>query len=167
MRQQARSWRSNFFIQMGEYLVDDHRILNAGDHFDGTAACTARFDVDIENPLQSLCPGHRCPAFGGRWVLRLVGHLGLFAFAPLCRRDQYTMLAVGCKHTVTNSSGMNLDSFSWPAKRAGIRDDTSSAGEVNPRFRHQGSQPGADKSAGEPICTTTGRPKGGAHGCAS
>ncbi len=46
LRRQARSCRSNFCIQVGEYLVDDHRIFNAGDHFDGTAACNARFDVD-------------------------------------------------------------------------------------------------------------------------
>jgi hypothetical protein len=39
-----------FFIQMGKYLLDDHRVLNAGDHFDGAAACTARFDVNIEWP---------------------------------------------------------------------------------------------------------------------
>jgi hypothetical protein len=33
---------------VGEDLLDDHRVLNAGDHFDGTAAFTARFDVDID-----------------------------------------------------------------------------------------------------------------------
>jgi hypothetical protein len=33
---------------LGKYLLDDHRILNAGDHFDDTAAFTARFDVDID-----------------------------------------------------------------------------------------------------------------------
>ena len=43
---------------------------------------------------------------------------------------------------MTNSSGMNLDSFSWPAKRASIRDDTSNAGKVDPRFGNQRSKPG-------------------------
>ena len=33
---------------MGEDLVDDRRILDAGDHFGGAAAGTAGFDVDIE-----------------------------------------------------------------------------------------------------------------------
>jgi hypothetical protein len=31
------------FIQEGKYLFDDHRVLNAGIHFDG-AALAARFD---------------------------------------------------------------------------------------------------------------------------
>jgi hypothetical protein len=35
-----------------------------------------------------------------------------------------------------------------------------------PGLRHQGGLPGDDRSAGLPICTTAGRPKGGAHGCA-
>jgi hypothetical protein len=35
------------FLQVGKYSLDDHPVLNAGDHFDG-AACTAPFDVDIE-----------------------------------------------------------------------------------------------------------------------
>ena len=38
------------------------------------------------------------------------------------------------EYTVTNSSGMNLDSFSWPAQRASIRDDTSNMREIDPRF---------------------------------
>ena len=108
------------------------------------AAFRARFDVDIENPLQSLSPGHRCPAFGKLLVLCLIRHFDLVAFAvaiaPLCGCHLHTMFAVRCKHTVTNSSGMNLDSFSWPAKRVSIRDDTSKAGEINPRLGHQGGQ---------------------------
>ena len=93
---------------MGKYLLDDHRLLHAGNHFDGAAACTARFDVNIdksagesiytaigcpigmryrdvshENPLQSLGPGHRCTAFGGRLVLCLIRRFDLVAFAPL------------------------------------------------------------------------------------
>ena len=34
---------------MGEDLVDYCRILDAGDHFDGTTAFTARFDIDLEH----------------------------------------------------------------------------------------------------------------------
>ena len=41
-------YRKDFFIQVGEYLLDHRRIFNAGDHFDGATAFTARFDVDIE-----------------------------------------------------------------------------------------------------------------------
>ena len=152
-------------MQVGKYLLDDHRVLNAGNHFNGAAACTARFighvlvpdrfaavyycanrlsyrfvDVNIEYPLQSLRPGHRCTAFGGRLVLYLIRHFERVAFAPLCGCHLHTMFAVRGKHTVTNSSGMNVDSFSRPAKRAGIRDDSSKAGEVNPRLGHQGSK---------------------------
>ncbi len=69
--QQWGCYGKGFFIQVGEYLLDDHRIFNAGDdvhgrtnaasarmrksgHFDATAAGTARFDVDIEHPLETL-----------------------------------------------------------------------------------------------------------------
>ncbi len=124
-------------MQVGKYLLDDHRVLNASNHFDGAAACTARCDVNIdksagepictaigcsvgvrykdaphENPLQSLGPGHRCTAFGGRLVWCLIRHFDLVAFAPLCGCYLHTMFAVRCKHTVTDSSGMNLDSYS-------------------------------------------------------
>jgi hypothetical protein len=51
--QQARYGRGRFFIQMGENLIDDHRVLNAGDHVDA-AACWAHFDVNIKNPLASI-----------------------------------------------------------------------------------------------------------------
>ena len=37
---------------------------------------------------------------------------------------------------------MNLDSFSWPAKRASIRDDTSKSRQIHPWFGYQGRQPG-------------------------
>jgi hypothetical protein len=59
--------------------------------FDSAAAFTARFDVNIENPPQSLSLGHRCAAFGRRWLWRLIGRFGLFTFAPLCRCHLHTM----------------------------------------------------------------------------
>ena len=102
-------------MQVGQYLLDALRVFNAGNHFDGAAAFTARLDVDIENPLQSLGPGHRGTAFGGRLVLCLIRRFDLVAFAPLCRGHLHTMRAVRCEHTVK-------------------------AGEVNPRFGHQGGQ---------------------------
>ena len=39
------------------------------------------------------------------------------------------------------TTGANLDSFSWPAKQASIRDDTSKSCQVNPGLRHQGAKP--------------------------
>jgi hypothetical protein len=83
-------------------------------------------------------------------VWRLIRRFDLVALAPFCGCHLHTRRAVRCLHTVTNSSGMNLDSFSWPAKRASIRDDTSKAGEVNPRFGHQGGQFN-DEVQGDPI----------------
>lgn len=40
------------------------------------------------------------------------------------------------------------------------------ARQVHSGFGHQGRQFGNDKSAGKPICTTAGRPQGGAQGSA-
>ena len=36
-------------MQVGEYLVNDQWIFNAGDDFDGATAFTARFDIDLEH----------------------------------------------------------------------------------------------------------------------
>jgi hypothetical protein len=36
------------FLFRGKYLLDNHRVFNAGDHVDGAAAFPARFDVNIE-----------------------------------------------------------------------------------------------------------------------
>jgi hypothetical protein len=49
--------RKGFFIQVGEYLVYDRWVFNAGDDFDGATAFTARFDIDLEHtssPKQTL-----------------------------------------------------------------------------------------------------------------
>ena len=86
-------------MPVGEYLVNDQWIFNAGDDFDGATAFTARFDVDIEHPFEPLCPGHGCPAFGGGLVLRLIWRFELVAFAPLYRRNPCPVL-VGCDYTV-------------------------------------------------------------------
>ena len=53
-RQQWGCYRKGFFIQVDEYLLNDYHIFNASDHFDATAAGTARLNVDIENPLETL-----------------------------------------------------------------------------------------------------------------
>ncbi len=58
-----------------------------------------------------------------------------------------------------------MDSFSWPAKRASITDDTSKAGEIHPRFGHQCRQAGQeverlDKIAGSDFEQPKADPKG-------
>ena len=40
---------------MSEYLLNNHRVFNAGDDLDITTACAADFDINVENTLQSLC----------------------------------------------------------------------------------------------------------------
>jgi hypothetical protein len=37
-----------FVIQVGKNFVNDHRILDAGDHFDSAAAGTAGLHVDVD-----------------------------------------------------------------------------------------------------------------------
>jgi hypothetical protein len=57
---------SNFFFQVGKYLLDDHRVLNAGDHFGGTAAFPACFDINIDKSAGELiCTAIGCPIGGG------------------------------------------------------------------------------------------------------
>ena len=41
------------------------------------------------------------------------------------------VFAVGGKHAMTNSSGMNLDSFRWTAKQISIREDAKKPGVVH------------------------------------
>ena len=57
-RQQWSFYRRDVFIQVREYLLDDQWVFDAGDHFDGTAAGTARLNVDMEHALEPLSPGH-------------------------------------------------------------------------------------------------------------
>lgn len=51
------------FVQVGEYLFDDHWVFDAGDDLHRPAAMATRFDVDVEDTLQALRPGMAaCPA---------------------------------------------------------------------------------------------------------
>ena len=79
---------------MVEDLLNDYRVLNAGDDFEGPAASTTGLNVDIENPLETLCPRHGRPRFGGGALSRPIHSLGLAAFAPLGGRYLGAMAAV-------------------------------------------------------------------------
>jgi len=57
-RHQVCSGWSHHFIQVSEYLPDHNRVFNTSNDPDVTAAFTAGFYVNVENPLQPLCPGH-------------------------------------------------------------------------------------------------------------
>jgi hypothetical protein len=85
---------------VGEDLLTHNRIFNAGNDLGFPATFTARLDIDIEDPLQSLCPVHGRATFGRRFVLPLIWRFGLFAFAPLCGRHLRPMFAVGRKDSV-------------------------------------------------------------------
>ena len=49
--------RGIFLIEVGENLLDHHRIVDAGDDPHRPAAFTAGLDVDIEHPLETSPPG--------------------------------------------------------------------------------------------------------------
>jgi len=46
-------------LKMGENVVDEQAVLDARDDLERPAAALARFDVDGEDALQALHPGHR------------------------------------------------------------------------------------------------------------
>ena len=48
---------SVFAVEVGEDLRYHHSIFDAGDNLDLAAASLTGFDVDVEDPLQALCPG--------------------------------------------------------------------------------------------------------------
>jgi len=56
--------------QVSEYLLDNHGVFNAGDHYDAAATFSARLDIGVEDALEALRPGHGRPTFGRRLVLR-------------------------------------------------------------------------------------------------
>jgi hypothetical protein len=67
---------------MGEYLLNDHRVFDAGDYLDSTAAFPTGLDIYIENTLQPLRPPHGRMPFGRGFLLRLIRRFGLVALAP-------------------------------------------------------------------------------------
>jgi len=103
------------FLQMIEDLPDHDGILDTGDDPGGAAAFAACLNLDIEDALQTLRPGHGSTRFGGH--LRFHRYPGVVALTPPCWRHQLPELAVRCKHTVE-------------------------ARQIDARLRHQGGQPG-------------------------
>jgi len=104
-------------VQVGEDLVDDHGIFDTGDDSERTGALRANLDIDIEDTLQPLRPGHRGPAFC--WGSRLV----------LLSRSPCAALA----------------SFRWRNLNAvfAIRgEDAVESGQVDPRLGDQSCQAG-------------------------
>ena len=89
--------------QVSEYLLDNHGVFNAGDHYDAAATFSARLDIGVEDALEALRPGHGCATFDRHLLLRLTGRFGLVAFAPPSRCHQRTVFAVRGKHAIISS----------------------------------------------------------------
>jgi len=59
IRQQERRSRQFFLLQVCQDLFDDHRVFDAGNDPGCSSTDSARLNVNLENPLQPLRPGHR------------------------------------------------------------------------------------------------------------
>ena len=81
-------------------LLDHHRVFNAGDNPDGSAAGPTGLDVNAKNPLEALCPAHRGPALGGCVLFCALLRTALVALSSFARCHPRTVLAVGGEHAV-------------------------------------------------------------------
>jgi hypothetical protein len=94
VRQQQRSSCQRFFLQMHQYLLNDHRIFYAGNDPGWSSTDSAPLNINLENPLQPLRPGHGRMTLNGHLLLLAIRCFGLVTFSPLCRRHQRTVFAV-------------------------------------------------------------------------
>ena len=92
----------------------------------------AGLDVDRENSLQALRPGHRGAAFGRCPLLRIRSRGWLASPAPLGRCHPRAVLAVGRKHTVES-------------------------GQIHQRFGHQSYQGGMKSRGSKMTCVVPSR----------
>ncbi len=100
VRQQERGSRRQFFFQVRQDLLNDHRVFDAGNHLRGSSAYTAGLNVYIENPLEPLRPGHRRMTSNWRLFALTICVFGLATLAPLRRGHQCTVFAVRGEYTV-------------------------------------------------------------------
>ena len=56
-------------VQVGEDGLDHRRVFDAGDHLQRSAAARTGFDVDVEYPLEALCPTPGAMRLASRWCL--------------------------------------------------------------------------------------------------
>jgi hypothetical protein len=112
-----RSSRKALAVQVLQDHLDDGWVFY-GSHYPylSLAAVALRY-LNPEYPLEPLRPSHPPAA-----CRRCIGFIACPAFGaldssatPLARCDQPPVRTVGGEQAMTNSSGMNLDSFSWPA----------------------------------------------------
>ena len=98
--QQERGSRQCFLLQARQDPLNDHRVFDAGNDLRCSSADTARLNVDIENPLQALGPGHRRMMLNWRFLILDICSFRFATLAPFCRRHQRTVFAVRGEYTV-------------------------------------------------------------------
>ena len=96
---------SGFLPEVIKNQLNHLRVFNACNHFDLATAVFTDLDVDVENTLESLHPGHSAVALCGALVtpasietFRLIG-----LFAPLSGCYLNAVFAVRCKKPVESS----------------------------------------------------------------
>ena len=89
---------------MCKYLLDHDRVFDTSDYLDSATAFFASCNIDIEYPLEGLCPGHRGVKVWRLAFARLTVFLAVVAFAAFSRCYQGTVLAVWLmRHTDENA----------------------------------------------------------------
>jgi hypothetical protein len=96
--QPTRPLSGFLLIEVIEYLLNHHRVFDAGNDLHGPAAGRTGLNVDAKDAFQALRPGHGGPALSRRWWF--IGYPGLVALAPFGRGDQGAMFTVRRKHAV-------------------------------------------------------------------
>ena len=79
---------------MFQDLFDHGSIFDTSNNFDVATAAFALLNVDIENALEPLHPGHRIAALLNDFILCALYFCQLSPLTPFSRRDQGAMLAV-------------------------------------------------------------------------
>ena len=121
-----------FLLKMLKDLLNHLGIFDTGNHFDLTAAVLADFDIDVEDALESLHPGHGAVSLCGTLVLPVgIGRFWWIGFlAAFGRCDLHTAFAVGCEDAM---EACKIDARFWHQcsqlrhEVQGLKDHVSSA----------------------------------------
>ena len=92
--------RTGSFLQVAKYLLNNYRIFDTSDDLNGTAAFT-RLNIDGEDTLEALCPGHGRPPFGRPRILQCIRQFALIpalALAWLILLSVYVSLLMFVMH---------------------------------------------------------------------
>ena len=81
-------------------LLDHGRVFDACNDFDVATAVFTLLDINVEDTLEPLHPGHRITALLNSFFLCALHFRRLSSLTPLPRRNQGAMLVVGCEKAV-------------------------------------------------------------------